>query len=71
MSEGPNVKGNPIRVVAVLLILSYVLGEFLVPKYHILYAMNIWPRTRFLLLRCNKFAIVRAEIPLGTGETRL
>ena len=39
--------------------------------YRILYAMNIGIKARFLLLRCNKFAIVRAEKPLGTGETRL
>ena len=41
MSEGPNVKGNPIRVVSVLLILSYLLGEFILPKYHILYALKL------------------------------
>ena len=41
MSEGPNVKGNPLRVVAVLLVLSYVLGEFILPKYHILYALKL------------------------------
>ena len=41
MSEGPNVKGNPLRVVAILLILSYLLGEFILPKYHILYALKL------------------------------
>ena len=41
MSEGPNVKGNPIKVVSVLLILSYLLGEFILPKYHILYALKL------------------------------
>ena len=41
MNEGPNVKGNPLRVVAVLLILSYLLGEFILPKYHILYVLKL------------------------------
>jgi len=41
MSEGPNVKGNPLRVVVILLVFSYVLGEFILPKYHILYALNL------------------------------
>ena len=40
-------------------------------KNNISYAMNIGTKARFLLLRCNKFAIVRAAKPLGTGETRL
>lgn len=40
-------------------------------KYHVSYAMNIGIKARFLLLICNKFAIVRAAKLLGTGETRL
>ena len=40
-------------------------------NYHDLYAMNIETKAQFLLLICNKFAIVRAEKLLGTGETRL
>ena len=41
MSEGPNVKGNPLRVVVVLLVFSYLLGEFVLPKYHILYVLKL------------------------------
>ena len=40
-------------------------------NYRDLYAPNIETKAQFLLLICNKFAIVRAEKLLGTGETRL
>jgi len=41
MSEGPNVKGNPLRIAAALLVFSYVLGEFILPKYHMIYVINL------------------------------
>ena len=41
MSEGPNVKGNPLRVVVILLVFSYVLGEFILPKFPILYVLKL------------------------------
>ena len=41
MSEGPNVKGNPLRVVVILLVFSYVLGEFILPKFPILYLLKL------------------------------
>ena len=41
MSEGPKVKGNPLRIAAALLVFSYVLGEFILPKYHLIYVLNL------------------------------
>ena len=37
---GPNVKGNPLYVSVYLLILSYLIGEFVLPKYPMLYIFN-------------------------------
>ena len=41
MSEGPKVKGNPLRIAAALLVFSYVLGEFILPKYHMIYVLKL------------------------------
>ena len=41
MSEGPKVKGNPLRIAAALLVFSYVLGEFILPKYHLIYVLKL------------------------------
>ena len=39
--NGPNIKGNPLRVSAGLLVLSYILGEFIFPKYPLIYLINL------------------------------
>ena len=41
MSNGPNIIGNPLRVAVGLLVVSYVIGEFIIPKYSLIYAFNI------------------------------
>ena len=41
MIEGPKVKGNPLRIAAALLVFSYVLGEFILPKYHLIYFLKL------------------------------
>ena len=41
MSEGPLVKGNPLRIAVFLLALSYILGEFIFPKYPLVYPINL------------------------------
>ena len=38
---GPQVKGNPLYISVYLLIFSYVFGEFIFPKYHLLYLINL------------------------------
>ena len=37
---GPNVKGNPLYISVYLLITSYVIGEFILPKYPMIYIFN-------------------------------
>ena len=37
MIYGPNIKGNPLKISVGLLVVSYLLGEFILPKYPLLY----------------------------------
>ncbi len=37
----PNVKGNPLYISVYLLIAAYIIGEFIVPKYPLLYIFNL------------------------------
>ena len=41
MSNGPNIICNPLRIAVGLLAASYVIGEFFVPKYPLIYAFKI------------------------------
>jgi len=41
MSNGPNIVGNPLRIAVGLLAASYVIGEFFVPKYPLIYALKL------------------------------
>ena len=41
MSNGPNIIGNPFKIAVGLLVASYVIGEFIIPKYPLIYAFNI------------------------------
>ena len=41
MSDGPKVKGNPLLVSVYLLVLCYIVGEFVIPKYSLLYPINL------------------------------
>ena len=38
---GPMVQGNPIRISVYILVISYVVGEFIIPKYPIIYLLNL------------------------------
>ena len=40
MINGPNITGNPLRISVGLLASSYVIGEFIVPKYPLIYAFK-------------------------------
>ena len=39
---GPEVKGNPLYISVYLLVASYVLGEFFIPKYPLIYILNLF-----------------------------
>ena len=41
MSDGPIIKGNPLLVSVYLLVLCYIVGEFVIPKYSLLYPINL------------------------------
>ena len=41
MSQGPIVRGNPLRISVYLLIFCYIIGEFILPKYPLLYFFNL------------------------------
>ena len=41
MNEGPKVKGNPLRVSVYLLVFSCIVGEFILPKYLLVYPINL------------------------------
>ena len=38
---GPEIKGNPLHISVYLLIGSYVIGEFIFPKYPLIYPLNL------------------------------
>jgi len=38
---GPVIKGNPLRIFVYLLVISYVVGEFIIPKYPMIYLIHI------------------------------
>ena len=41
MNQGPLVRGNPLRISVYLLIPCYLIGEFILPKYPLLYLFNL------------------------------
>lgn len=41
MIDGPKVKGNPLLVSVCLLVICYIVGEFIIPKYSLLYPINL------------------------------
>jgi len=38
---GPVIQGNPLKIFGYLLVISYVVGEFIIPKYPIIYLFNM------------------------------
>ena len=38
---GPVIQGNPLKIFVYLLVISYVVGEFILPKYPIIYLFNM------------------------------
>ena len=41
MNKGPSVKGNPLKISVYLLIPCYLFGDFIIPKYPLLYIFNL------------------------------
>ena len=38
---GPAIKGNPLKIFVLLLVISYVVGEFFIPKYALFTLLNL------------------------------
>mgnify|MGYP001171849970 CR=1 FL=1 len=45
----PNIKANPLYISIVLLVFSYLIGEFIFPKYNLIYLINIFGLLGLLL----------------------
>ena len=41
MIDGPKIKGNPLRISVYSLAISYFIGEFVLPKYHLIYFIMV------------------------------
>ena len=41
MINGPSIIGNPLRIAVGLLVSSYVIGEFIIPKYPLIYVFKL------------------------------
>ena len=39
--NGPDVKGHPLKIAVILLVVSYIVGEFFFPKYSLVYIINL------------------------------
>ena len=38
---GPKIQGNPLKIFVYLLVISYVVGEFIIPKYPLIYVFKL------------------------------
>ena len=39
--NGPQIKGNPLKISVILLVVSYIVGDFVFPKYHLMYFIQL------------------------------
>ena len=75
MSNGPNIIGNPLRIAVGLLVASYVIGEFIIPKYSLIYAfklIGILGLISSTFIFISGFNIFKSydENPVPTSQTR-
>ena len=42
MNIGPEIDGNPLKITVGLLVASYIIGEFVIPKYHLAYFFKLF-----------------------------
>ena len=57
---GPDVKGNPLYISVYLLIASYILGEFFIPKYPLLYIINLLGLLTIIFMAIIFFSSINA-----------
>ena len=74
---GPDVKGNPLYISVYLLIASYILGEFIFPKYPLLYILNLFGLLIIILMPIvffssrNAFNAHEEKLPPQTETNRI
>ena len=71
---GPLVQGNPLRIFVYILVISYVVGEFIIPKYPIIYLLNMVGLIGFivsLIFFFSGFNLFKSykENPVPTSDT--
>ena len=71
---GPMVQGNPLRIFVYILVISYVVGEFIIPKYPIIYLFNMVGLIGFivsLIFFFSGFNLFKSynENPIPTSDT--
>jgi len=75
MNEGPKVKGNPLRIGVALLVFSYLIGEFFIPKFlyifYFLKLLGILGMIFSIYLFFSGFSIFKSyeENPVPTSDT--
>ena len=65
MNNGPNIIGNPLRIAVGLLAASYLIGEFFVPKYPLIYAFKL---LGILGLISSTFTVSYTHLTLPTNR---
>ena len=75
MNDGPKVNGNPLKISVYSLIVCYIIGEFIIPKYPLIYFLNLVGIIGLILsfiLFFLGFDIFKSykENPLPTSETK-
>ena len=75
MNEGPMIKGNPLKISIYSLLACYFLGEFVFPKYPLIYLINLLGVIVFIvsiIIFCLGFNIFKSykENPIPTSISR-
>ena len=73
--SGPNIKGNPLKIFVLLLVLSYFVGEFLIPKYPLIDFINLFGFLGLIIsigIFISGFKLFKSykEDPLPTSDTK-
>ena len=71
---GPEIKGNPLHISVYLLIASYFIGEFIIPKYPLIYLFNLSGLVLIIISTIIFFSSINAfsahhENPLPKTDT--
>ena len=71
---GPEIKGNPLHISVYLLIASYFIGEFIIPKYPLIYIFNLTGLVLIIISTIIFFSSINAfsahhENPLPKTDT--